>query len=479
MSPGIPLNWYGVLLVVAAVSSWALTFPARRIAVRIGYVAQPDDRKVHQRVTPESGGVAMFVAMLVTFAVAASVPALGALFRGSSEPMGLLLGAAAIFVVGLIDDFRDMSAPAKVAGEVLAATILYFMGVTWFQFKVPLAGLVQLSPEWTPLLTALWVIAITNAVNLIDGLDGLAAGVVAIASGALAIYGLHLQYLGNLPADNIGPLIAVVTCGICLGFLPHNFHPARIFMGDAGALLLGLLMAASTMLIGGRSAGTVGGVAARSGQTYFFFAPLFIPFFILGVPIVDMAFAFVRRTANRTGFSTPDKNHLHHRLLRLGHGHRRSVLILWAWTVLLSGFILFPLYVSSVNAFIPFGALALGVILYTLFHPSLRRQPDAAADAGPEGAAEGRVDVPAEGPRDPAAEVGVHEDGPTVCGHRAPPRARAARDADRAPGPRRGGRGRLEDRFQTVNAGFPAFCRHDRDGAMMLPVSCTRSRPWR
>ena len=126
--------------------------------------------------------------------------------------------------------------------------------------------------------------------------------------------------------------------------------------------------------------------AVRSGQTYFFFAPLFIPFFILGVPLFDMAFAFVRRTANRTGFATPDKNHLHHRLLRLGHGHRRSVLILWAWTALLSGFILFPLYVSSVNAFIPFGAAALGVILYTLFHPSLRRQPDD-PDVAPEAVA--------------------------------------------------------------------------------------------
>ena len=253
MSAVVPLNWYGVLLVVAAVASWVLTFPARRIAVQIGYVAQPDERKVHQRVTPAAGGVAMFVAMLVTWAVAASIPALSPLFRGSSEPLGLILGAAVIFVVGIIDDFRDMSAPAKVAGEVLAATILYFMGVTWFQIKVPLAGTVLLSPEWTPLLTALWVIAITNAVNLIDGLDGLAAGVVAIASGALAVYGLHLQHLGTLPADNIGPLIAVITCGICLGFLPHNFHPAKIFMGDAGALLLGLLMAASTMLIGGRA----------------------------------------------------------------------------------------------------------------------------------------------------------------------------------------------------------------------------------
>ncbi len=372
----IPLNWYVVVLVVSIASAWLLTFPARRLGFELGYVAQPDEqRKVHQRVTPATGGAAMFVAILVAWALAASVPAMSSLFRGSSEPLGLVLGAAAIFVVGVIDDYRDMSAPAKMAGQVLAATVLYFMGVTWFQFKVPLAGLVQLSPEWTPLLTALWVIAITNAVNLIDGLDGLAAGVVAIASGALAVYGLHLQYLGNLPTDNIGPLIAVITCGVCLGFLPHNFHPARIFMGDAGALLLGLLMSASTMLIGGRAAGTVGGVAGQSGDTYFFFAPLFIPFFILGVPILDMAFAFVRRTANRTGFATADKNHLHHRLLRLGHGHRRSVLILWAWTALLSGFILFPLYVSSVNAFIPFGALALGVVLYTLFHPSLRRQP--------------------------------------------------------------------------------------------------------
>jgi UDP-GlcNAc:undecaprenyl-phosphate GlcNAc-1-phosphate transferase len=262
-------------------------------------------------------------------------------------------------------------------------------------------------------LTALWVIAITNAVNLIDGLDGLAAGVVAIASGALAVYGLHLQNLGNLPKDNIGPLIAVITCGVCLGFLPHNFHPARIFMGDAGALLLGLMMAASTMLIGGRSAGIVGGVTGQSGETYFFFAPLFIPFFILGVPIVDMAFAFVRRTANRTGFSTPDKNHLHHRLLRLGHGHRRSVLILWAWTLLLSGFILFPLYVSSVNAIIPFGALALGVILYTLFHPSLRKE----RGLGPEG--EAPVDGVAPGDVGPTAglasePVGAVRGGPST-----------------------------------------------------------------
>ncbi len=444
-------------------------------------MAQPDERKIHQKVTPASGGVAMFLAMLVAWAVAASIPALGPLFRGSSEPLGLILGAAAIFVVGTIDDLRDMSAPAKVAGEVLAATILYFMGVTWFQFKVPLGGLVILSPEWTPLLTALWVIAITNAVNLIDGLDGLAAGVVAIASGALAVYGLHLQHLGNLQADNIGPLIAVITCGICLGFLPHNFHPAKIFMGDAGALLLGLLMAACTMLIGGRSVGAVGGVAGRSGQTYFFFAPLFIPFFILGVPIVDMAFAFVRRTANRTGFSTPDKNHLHHRLLRLGHGHRRSVLILWAWTLLLSGFILFPLYISSVNAVIPFGALALGVILYTLFHPSLRREADPgpeAADPGPPGDGPGSGEPVAEAPRE-AGPAGGDRDGPgpawARAGVPASPRRRPAcrpRWPAARPTGSAGSAGRRPAAGRTVNGVFPTFCRHGPGGAMMLPVNC-------
>ena len=213
------------------------------------------------------------------------------------------------------------------------------------------------------------MIALTNAVNLIDGLDGLAAGVVAIGGGALALYGIRLMGLGLLPSDNIGPLVAVVACGICLGFLPFNFNPARIFMGDAGAHFLGLLMAASTMVIGGR----VPTAVPISGVTYFFFAPLFIPILILGVPLVDMAFAFVRRTARGTGFDTPDKEHIHHRLLRLGHGPRRSVIILWAWTAILSSFLLFPLFVHQVNAFIPIGAAALGVALYTFFHPGLRR----------------------------------------------------------------------------------------------------------
>ena len=372
-----PLAWYGIILGIAAAVTAAVTIPARRLSVRVGYVAFPDERKVHEQATPYGGGAAMLLGFLVAMIVAALVPPLHVVFANSSEPLGVVLAGAAIFFVGLIDDVRDMSAPAKVAGQVLAASILYFLGVTMYEIKVPLAGLIALTPGVTPLITAVWVIALTNAINLIDGLDGLAAGVVAIGGGALAVYGLRLMQLGVLPLDNIGPLIAVIACGMCLGFLPFNFYPARVFMGDAGALLLGLLMSASTMVIGGRIPVTslpVHSVPVMSGVTYFFFAPLFIPLFILGVPILDMAFAFIRRTARGTGFHTPDKEHIHHRLLRLGHGHRRSVLILWAWTAVLSGFVLFPLFIPRVNAMIPFGAAALGVGLYTLFHPGLRRR---------------------------------------------------------------------------------------------------------
>jgi UDP-GlcNAc:undecaprenyl-phosphate GlcNAc-1-phosphate transferase len=363
------IGWYGLVLAIAAVATAALTVPAKRISLRVGYVAYPGARSVHGKPIPYGGGAAMFLGFLVAVLAAAAMPPLRQLFQNSPEMMGVVLAAGAMFAVGLIDDVRDMSAPAKMAGQVLAASILYFSGVTMYELKIPLAGFFVLTPGIIPLITAVWVIALTNAVNLIDGLDGLAAGVVAIGGGALALYGLRLVDLGLLPSDNIGPLVAVIACGICLGFLPFNFNPARIFMGDAGALFLGLLMAASTMVIGGR----VPTAVPTSGVTYFFFAPLFIPLFILGVPLVDMAFAFIRRTAQGRGFDTPDKEHIHHRLLRLGHGPRRSVIILWAWTAILSGFLLFPLFVHQVNAFIPLGAAVLGAGLYTFFHPGLRR----------------------------------------------------------------------------------------------------------
>jgi len=360
-----PLGDYALVGGIAAVGAYLLTFPLRRIATRISFVAVPDERRVHSQLIPYGGGLAMFLAFLAAMIVADHIPRLHVIFQGSSEPLGVVLGAAVILGVGMLDDAHEISAPAKVAGQVLAAMVLVFLGATMFWLKIPLAGTVVLSSDVTPLITALWVIGITNAINLIDGLDGLAAGIVAIASGALAVYGLRLVELGVLQPTNLGPLIAVITCGVCLGFLPHNFNPARVFMGDAGALFLGLLMAAATMEIGGRTEGV-------SGQTYFFYAPLFLPLFILGVPIADMAFAYFRRAIKGTSIDTPDKDHVHHRLVRLGHGQRRTVVILWTWTAVLSAFVLFPLFAPESNATIPFAVIVLGLLLYTLFHPGLR-----------------------------------------------------------------------------------------------------------
>jgi len=353
---------YLLVLVVAALSTYLLVYPVRKVAMRIGAVVAPDERRVHRRSTPTLGGVAMFIAFLIAVLVAWNLPGLAVIFHHSSEPVGVVLGAAVIVIVGLIDDLKEISAPAKVAGQVLAATALYYLGVTMFQFKIPFAGFVVLSPGLIPLVTAIWVVGIANAINLIDGLDGLAAGTVAIASGALFIYGTRLVNLDVLSPHNIGPLLAIIAFGTCIGFLPHNFNPARIFMGDVGSMFLGIMMASTTMVIGGRSPDV-------TGETYFFFEPLLICFFILGVPILDMALAIIRRTARRSGVSTPDKDHLHHRLVRLGHGPRRAVLILWAWTAVLSGFVLLPTFDPQGNAYIIPGAAALVVLLITAFRP--------------------------------------------------------------------------------------------------------------
>ena len=209
----------------------------------------------------------------------------------------------------------------------------------------------------------------TQAINLIDGLDGLAAGIVAIGAGAFFLYSQKLSDADLLNPPNLGPLIAIIAVGLCVGFLPHNFSPARIFMGDSGALLLGLLMAVATSVVGGRTDPDQRFV----GQTYFFLAPLVLPLFILGVPVLDLTFAIVRRATRRKALDVADKGHLHHRLMNLGHGHRRSVVILWTWTALLSVFVLYPVLSGENPTYLPFGIVALGIVLYTVLHPSVRK----------------------------------------------------------------------------------------------------------
>jgi UDP-GlcNAc:undecaprenyl-phosphate/decaprenyl-phosphate GlcNAc-1-phosphate transferase len=345
----------------------------------------------------------MYLGFLVSFGLAGQMRRFSTLFKNSSEPLGVLVAATIIVAVGLLDDLRKsnphvekpegISAPAKVAGMVAAGAVLAIMGVTMWHFRVPSflgRQVLVLPPDLRPLVTIVWLLGMTNAINLIDGLDGLAAGIVAIGSGAFFLYSRNLDNSGLLFGPSIGPLVAVIVFGICIGFLPFNVHPARIFMGDSGALLLGGLMAVCTTVVGGRVAPAEGSQGAQ-GQTFFFFAPLFIPLVILGVPMFDVAFAIVRRATKRQGITGADKGHLHHRLMRLGHGHRRSVFILWLWTALLSGVVLYPAIKGRGNGVVLFALFALGLALYTILHPEVRRKKDSAGsdESSPSAVADG------------------------------------------------------------------------------------------
>jgi len=352
---------------VAALATAAATPVVRRFAVGSGLVVAPDERSVHTAPTPSLGGPSMLGGLLAGVLTAWIVGDFSEVFAAPTEMLGVVSAAVVICVVGVIDDVRPVSPPAKVAGMVLAGSVLSLTGVSLVVLRIPFLDVVLLSPDLSALLTVVWVVLLVNALNLIDGLDGLAAGIVAIASATFFLYALRLGDEGLLFEGNPGSMLAVIVVGICVGFLPQNVHPARIFMGDGGALLLGLLMAASTVSVGGRTE------AAFSGQSFFFFAPVFIPVVILGVPLFDLAFAVVRRAATPgVRITAADKDHLHHRLLRLGHGHRRAVLILWGWSALLSGFVLWPTYSGNGDAIVPMGIGAIGLLLFTVLHPRFR-----------------------------------------------------------------------------------------------------------
>jgi len=368
---------------VAAIVTFATTPLVGVLARRRGWVYLPNDRTVHQTPLPDVGGLAMFAGFLAAMLTAWLVDAFDVLFENNSEPLGVLLAATIIFGVGFIDDIREVSAPAKVAGTVLAGIVLVQFGVVMYSFRLPFYDGPIVLADLAPLVTVLWLVGMTQAINLIDGLDGLAAGIVAIAAFAFFLYSQELTDSGLLDIGNIGPLLAIIAVGVCVGFLPHNFNPARIMMGDGGALFLGLLLAVSTSVVGGRADSFS---QEFIGQTYFFLAPLAIPLLILGVPLFDMAFAIVRRVSSRRSFAAADKGHLHHRLMDLGHGHRRSVVILWGWTALLSAFVLYPTLTGRNPTYLPFGVIAAAIVLYTVLHPSVRarRRENAAPDAAPD-----------------------------------------------------------------------------------------------
>ena len=338
----LPIREYLLAGLTAAVITFLLVGPVRLLAIKLGAVAWPRGRDVHVTPTPRWGGLAMLGGVLAGVAMAYQLPALRLAFDTSSaEVLGAVLAGVLLVGVGVLDDRYDLDALTKFAGQTTAAGVLIIFGVQWSTFWIPFGGgedgisgsVLSLGYGQGMLLTVLFTVVLVNAMNFVDGLDGLAAGIGmigALAVGTFAI-SLILQY-GNDPSYYSPALIAAVLGGACVGFLPHNFNPARIFMGDSGSMLIGVLLAAATTSASGKIP-----VVVDSPRYYLAsLAPLIVFAAVLFVPVLDLLMVVVRRT--RAGMSpfSPDKMHLHHRLLEIGHSQRRAVLLIYLWAGVLA-----------------------------------------------------------------------------------------------------------------------------------------------
>ncbi|WP_110182585.1 glycosyltransferase family 4 protein [Nocardioides solisilvae] len=328
---------YLLVFLVAAASTYLLTVIAREIALRTGAVAAVRDRDVHDEPIPYLGGLAMLGGLVAAYAVARELP-----FLSRSDPfvfrdVAVVLGAGALIcAVGVLDDIFDIDALTKFGGQVLAAGLLVFFDVKFYFFPDSGGGQLALDPAQGAILTVVVVVATVNAVNFVDGLDGLASGVVGIGACAFFLFCYQLSDLNGVTLATTGALLSAALAGACAGFLPHNFHPARLFMGDSGSMLLGLVLSASALALTGQFQGSAisfGREGAAAGWVVML--PLLLPVSLLLVPMADLVLAVVRRTrAGRSPFA-PDKQHLHHRLLEIGHSQRRAVFIMWTWAALI------------------------------------------------------------------------------------------------------------------------------------------------
>jgi len=357
---------YLLCLVIAAAVTYLTTPVARAIALRWGVMAEVRDRDVHDEPTPRMGGLAMAAGLVAALLLAKQLPLMSSVFHGSSEPKALLIAAGILVVIGVIDDKWGLDAPTKFAGQAFAAAVMAMQGIAivW----LPIGGTFVLDPVTSVLLTVLVVVVSVNAINFIDGLDGLAAGIVGIGALAFFTYSYLLSYEYGFTRATLAALTSAILAGMCAGFLPHNVNPARIFMGDTGSMLIGLLLATSVITLVGQLDPNV-----VPGPTFVpALLPILLPAAVLAVPMADLLLAVIRRTrAGRSPF-TPDKQHLHHRLLELGHSQKRAVWLMYAWTGLLA--------FSAVSlAFVPPGVAALWfvcgilVLIVAVRWPRMRR----------------------------------------------------------------------------------------------------------
>ena len=355
---------YLLALLVSATVAYLMTPLARWCALRWGAITAVRDRDVHAIPTPRLGGMAMFAGILVAILMTSRLPFLENVYANPRPLIGIVGGAAIVCALGVADDIWDLDWLTKLMGQVLAGGFLAWQGVLLYQLPT---GDVQTigSTRSATFLTVLTVVIAMNAVNFVDGLDGLAAGVLAIGGTAFFLYA-YLLTAGSNPGAyanaNLAALVLAVLVGACIGFLPHNVYPARIFMGDSGAMVLGFVFSAAAIVVTGQ----IDPEQALARQRFPAFLPMLLPFAVLLLPLLDMGLAIIRRVGAGKSPFHPDRMHLHHRMLQLGHSHRRAVAIMYVWTAVFAFGVAALVRWETTAVLITFGVAVLVATLLTL-----------------------------------------------------------------------------------------------------------------
>lgn len=381
---------YLLILLVAAAITYVSVPVVRHIALVTHTLTPVRSRDVHKVPVPRLGGVAMYVGMVAAIAVASHIPYLEGVFEGGSA-WGVVTSGGLLCALGVVDDLFDLEWWAKLAGQALAASILAWQGVQLVSF--PIAGLTIGSSGFSMVMTIFVVLTAINAVNFVDGLDGLAAGTVAI--GAMAFFGYTYVLTRNTSPDSYASLAATLGAaliGICLGFLPHNFNPATIFMGDCGSMLLGLMSAATAIVVTGQ----IDPISISYGRALPAFLPVLLPLAMMLLPLTDMMLAVVRRVSAGKSPFHPDRMHIHHRLLSAGLTHRRVVLVMYMWTAA----VVFPLaawaFIETRQAILTLGLSLIAAFVFTGFMRKTKREEPAEKPAPkPVSKAVPKQDLPA------------------------------------------------------------------------------------
>ncbi|WP_298743501.1 MraY family glycosyltransferase [uncultured Microbacterium sp.] len=332
------MTFYLFTVILTAVATLAFTWIVWRVGMRYKIYPEIRERDVHTTPKPRIGGVGMFLGVLAAFALSSQVPYFDIIWTDPAVNWSIIGACLLIVIVGVADDLWDLDWMIKLGAQFLAAGIVVGFGGIQI-YAIPLGVQVIVSSWVSFALSVLAIVIVMNAVNFIDGLDGLVAGVALIANGVFFVYTyLVLRDLGSSSYSDLAPFIAIVLIGVCIGFLPLNWNPAKLFMGDSGALLIGLLMGASAIAVtGSLDPGLLGDndVFGRS-QLLGAFIPILLPVVVVLLPLLDFGMAIVRRMARGKSPFSPDRKHLHHRMLDMGHSDRDAVLIFYAWTSIVS-----------------------------------------------------------------------------------------------------------------------------------------------